>query len=245
MRSPEMKVLALFVCALCAIKAANVRADTSGMCGTNVTWSYHEPSGVLTISGEGPMTDYDMQKRAPWESCWRLITKIVVNEGVTSIGSFTFYCASNLTSLTLPEGLLAIGKYAFYGCESLVSVKIPASLTDFGPYSFSNCNKLTSINVESASENFKSVDGFVMDKNLTKVVQYPGGKVGTCRLPNSTVLIGNGAFEGCIYLESVVIPDGMKTIADGAFSGCLRLTSINIPSSVRSLGAVHFMIAKV
>lgn len=36
----------------------------SGKCGENVTWSYE--NGTLTISGSGPMEDYDRSEK-PWE----------------------------------------------------------------------------------------------------------------------------------------------------------------------------------
>ena len=47
--------------------------------------------------------------------------------------------------------------------------------------------------------------------------------------------IGEGAFEGCLKLKSVVIGNCVTTIGNKAFSGCSSLTSITIPNSVTSI----------
>ena len=48
-------------------------------------------------------------------------------------------------------------------------------------------------------------------------------------------IIKTKAFEGCISLTSVTIPDSVTTIEGSAFSGCSSLTSITIPDSVTSI----------
>jgi len=47
--------------------------------------------------------------------------------------------------------------------------------------------------------------------------------------------IGENAFQRCISLESVTIPDSVTSIGRHAFSSCSRLTSIRIPESVTSI----------
>ncbi|MDE5798341.1 MAG: leucine-rich repeat domain-containing protein, partial [Treponemataceae bacterium] len=48
--------------------------------------------------------------------------------------------------------------------------------------------------------------------------------------------IGNGAFEGCTSLTSVIIPDGVTSIGSSTFEGCTNLTSVTIPGSVTEIG---------
>ena len=54
-------------------------------------------------------------------------------------------------------------------------------------------------------------------------------------IPNSVTSIGDWAFYRCTSLTSVVIPDGVKSIGYQAFLGCTELTSITIPNSVTSI----------
>ena len=49
-----------------------------------------------------------------------------------------------------------------------------------------------------------------------------------------------GAFEGCISLTSVTIPDSVTAIRVRAFALCYSLTSITIPDSVTSIGKSAF-----
>ncbi|MCQ2204091.1 MAG: leucine-rich repeat domain-containing protein [Bacteroidales bacterium] len=65
------------------------KTDTSGTCGENLTWNYDESTRVLTISGTGAMDDYEPEK-APWSALVDKIFTVVVEEGVTKIGSNAF-----------------------------------------------------------------------------------------------------------------------------------------------------------
>ena len=52
--------------------------------------------------------------------------------------------------------------------------------------------------------------------------------------------IGWEAFEGCISLTSVTIPDSVTSIDWGAFLDCTSLTSVTIPDSVISINSSAF-----
>ena len=56
----------------------------------------------------------------------------------------------------------------------------------------------------------------------------------------SVTTIGNYAFDRCIGLTSVTIPNSVTTIGTSAFSGCTGLTSVTIPNSVTSIGSSAF-----
>ena len=118
----------------------------SGSCGENVTWTL-TADGTLTISGTGAMTDYTYDSRSPWYSCRTYIKRVVMQQGVTSIGDHAFWDCSGLTSVTIPDGVTSIGDSAFSGCAALTSVEIPNGVTAIGGSTFSNCIRLAKVTI--------------------------------------------------------------------------------------------------
>jgi hypothetical protein len=57
---------------------------------------------------------------------------------------------------------------------------------------------------------------------------------------NSVASIGDGAFDSCIGLHGVTIPDSVKRIGGSAFSFCANLTSITLGTSVTNVGDYAF-----
>ena len=62
------------------------------------------------------------------------ITKLVIPDGVTSIGDYAFSCCDGLTSVTIPNSVTSIGAQAFDNCQRLTSIrslaKIPFRIED-------------------------------------------------------------------------------------------------------------------
>ncbi len=52
--------------------------------------------------------------------------------------------------------------------------------------------------------------------------------------------IGDRAFEGCIQLQDVDLPEGVIAVGDGAFSGCAALRSVSLPRGLETLGKDAF-----
>ena len=55
-------------------------------------------------------------------------------------------------------------------------------------------------------------------------------------IPNSVTSIDSYAFNICKSLTSINIPDGVTSISNSTFGNCQSLTSINIPNGVTSIG---------
>lgn len=102
--------------------------STSGKCGDNLTWALDD-SGVLTISGIGEM--YNMyQVEQKWDNL--KIKKVIMKDGVTSIGEGAFSFTPYLSSVSIPSSVTSIGAEAFYECFSLKSITIPQNVASIG-----------------------------------------------------------------------------------------------------------------
>ena len=213
-------------------------ATSSGYCGDptvnggeDVTW---EVDGTtITISGTGAMADYDdYSNMAPWLDTYaEEITDIVIESGVTTIGSYAFKGCYYATSISIPTSVTTIGSYAFDDCNDVTSISIPAGVMTIGSSAFENCYKVESISIPASVTS-------IGEKAFYYCGQYTHPTV-TIASGSNLETIGNSAFENC-PMASFTIPDGVKTIGTKAFRYCSGLTSMNIPASVTSIGENAF-----
>ena len=216
----------------------------------NLTWKLYE-DGTLNISGTGAMKDYDYDNN-PSPACNNSnVKKVVIEDGVTSIGNSAFDNCRNLTSITIPDSVSSIGNFVFYGCVSLTSITIPDGVTSIGDSSFSNCTSLTSITIpdsvtsigEAAFRDCTSLTSITIPDSITSIESttfYDCTSLTSITIPNSVTSIGNWAFSYCSSLTSITIPSSVTSIGDSAFRGCTSLTSITIPDSITSIGDSAF-----
>ena len=116
--------------------------DYSGSCGENLTWTYDPETKTLTITGTGDMTDWPDGSEAPWAEFADEIEKVVIEEGVTSIGDNAFKDCTSLTEAEIPDTVTEIGNSAFEGCESLTEIEIPENVETIGENAFKGCTAL-------------------------------------------------------------------------------------------------------
>ena len=215
----------------------------------DLTWKLYE-DGTLNISGTGAMKDYSYDSPATRKK--DNVKKVVIEDGVTSIGAYAFYNCSSLTDITISGSVTSIGKSAFYNCSSLTDITIPGSVTSIGEIAFSWCSNLTSIEIPSSVTSIGE-SAFSSTPWLTNKRQENGSLVivngilidgrtcsGEVTIPDGVTNIGNRAFQDCTDLTSVVIPEGVTSIGEFVFQNCTGLTSITIPDGVTSIGMTAF-----
>lgn len=71
--------------------------------------------------------------------------KVIISNGVESIGDFAFASCSKLSEIDIPDSITTIGKWAFALCSSLSKITIPDSVTSIGEGAFINCTSLKTI----------------------------------------------------------------------------------------------------
>lgn len=155
-----------------------------GANGDNVTWKLLS-NGNLTISGNGAIADN-------YSKFGKLyIRNVIIESGVTTIGSWAFARCDDLESIEIPDTVTNIGDSAFSGCSSLKAVSLPAGVTNIGTAAFFNCKSLESIVIPDGITSIAELT-FCGCKNLTNV-----------SIKKSVTYVGKKAFDGCTRLALV------------------------------------------
>jgi len=226
-------------------------ASASGICGDYANWTLNLDTGVLTVSGAGRMTDYQNNGYAPWYDYKDAVRRIVIGEGITSVGDCTFWAFSNVQEVVLPEGLTRIGNHAFTACTNLEKINIPESLTYIGDYAFNSCKRLSTITIPDGATYLgkyafhfcTGLTSVTIPESITEILSYTFYEcrsLTNVRIPDSVTAIGGYAFRYCKSLTEIVIPEGVTSISRETFYGCENLASITIPCSVTEIMAYAF-----
>ena len=156
--------IVMIVSSVPLVFAADIVANGEcGANGNNATWTL-DSDGVLTISGTGAIANYSWwsTERAPWRDYRKTdIKKIVVEEGITTIGRYAFYECAAVTEVSVADSVTTLVGRAFSGCTSLKELVIPAGVTDAG-LNYDTCTSLERI-VFLGKVNFD--DSYVFDGN--------------------------------------------------------------------------------
>ena len=203
-----------------------------GSCGSNITWSFDDQSGTLTISGIGQMSF----KSAPWSSYSNDIKTVVIGEGVTAIAGYAFCDCYNLEEISLPNTLCSIDQYAFASCRNLKKVEIPAAVTSIGMHALIGCSSLERVYVDENNNAYCTDDsGILFDKAMTTLLLCPQQYEGSYTVPDGVESIGDRAFESVTGLTEIILPDSVLSIGNATFSNC-RITDIVLPEKLQSIG---------
>lgn len=209
-----LAVIMLFSALPFAVGAADTAS--SGQCGDNVYWTL-DSEGTLTISGEGDMWDYSCYSMTgnsdyelppyihldEWGDVVETITNIVIEDGVTSIGSCAFYGCCRINNVEIPKSVTSIGDYAFYTCFGIKNADIPNNVTYIGNNAFDNCGFET-IDIPGSVKNIGN-EAFADNNSLKKVILEDG-------ISN----IGEKCFYRCRGIRNIIIPKSVSSIGNKA-----------------------------
>ena len=171
--------------------------------------------GCLTISGNDDMPDYT-DKTSPFYGRTD-ISQIIIEDGVTSIGSYVFQGMDGLMSITIPDSVTKINAHAFDGNNSMVYIRA-IGVTKIEDAAFKNCKNFS----------FELPGGL---KTIGKEAFYGCSSIGDTNIPNSVGSVGQNAFAKC-GMSNATWPEGTAVITEGAFADCQNLKTVTIPYTV-------------
>lgn len=113
-------------------------------------------NGTLTISGEGAMADLTAAEISIGVEKWphyypyrELVERIVIEDGVTEIGDYTFSDFDHVETVQIPDSVTRIGEGAF-SYTPLTEVAIPESVKIIETMAFMACSALKEVTVLNA-----------------------------------------------------------------------------------------------
>ncbi len=114
----------------------------AGTCGESVSWTLYG-DGTLELTGEGATGSYNSTNIAPWGEYRSDIKRVVIQEGITQIGSQAFALCINLEQVKCPDSLTAISSNAFIKDQKLTLIEFGSQLEEIGRYAFSGTKVAT------------------------------------------------------------------------------------------------------
>ena len=103
----------------------------SGKCGDEAYWDLDTISGVLMISGNGPMYNYKSTS-LPWRKYAQYITSAQVQEGITHLSAYAFENIRTLLNVHLPSTLETMGDMSFYCATNIGTITCDAIIPPTG-----------------------------------------------------------------------------------------------------------------
>ncbi len=195
------------------VKAAgNANIQCVFKCGANVT-GVLDITGTLTLTGTGSTYEggsennwinsfwYGDKDKDGFETYQERINRVVIGDGITSIGNYLFRACSSLNSVTIGKDVQTIGKYAFRDCDMLTSINIPGNVQVIDEYAF----YYSGLNDVRLNKGLQYINKGAFEKT----------KITAVTIPENTINIEKCAFGDTV--KNITISKGVSAIQAYAF----------------------------
>ena len=225
------------ICQYCDDSYTDSKTYATGSVGLEYTVS----GEMCTITGIGTATDTELY-----------IPAYIEGYRVSAIETKAFQENDVITKVVIAEGVVTIGARAFKGCTKLQEITIPASATNLGTQIIFDCDFLKTVywNVSKRDMNnnleVKSVEKIVFGgKKVASYVCSDNKYVKEVILTENVKEIESDAFANCTNLVSVSIEGNLDTIEGNAFWRCSKLENITITGVEEIEGSVFHSCASL
>ena len=228
---------------------------------SDLTWSL-DCNGVFTLFGSGEMNYNFSNDYQPWYNYLDVIKEVVIPDGVTEIGSYSFSNCINLTNIKFPGSIEEIGYGAFENCSGLASITCEAMTPPYINSSvFENVDKSIPLYVPvGAVEAYKAAHGWNKFTNIIGICVPLSGSCGaegdnvkwSLGCDSVLTITGTGAmadyedytdvpwFDSRESIKEVKIEEGVTNIGDFAFTYGTNIESVDLPGTITKIGRNAF-----
>lgn len=235
--------------------------SSNNFCGPNITYSFNEQTGELTLSGTGrtfdyynPDNDFDYDEpintiKSPWNGVF--VKSVIIGEGITRLGDGLFEKCFHINTVEFPKTLKEIGINTFHKCEELKYISLPDSVEIIDNNAFEECTELQTVNMSqnikrvgtdafkntAIEQRSKSLDSFCIDSVFLKNNSCET----KIKINSGITVVADNAFynhelagiTNDSYPQEVILPNSLISIGSGAFWGCSALEKINFGKSLK------------
>ena len=196
---------------LMLLAAPKAQAEPKKLNST-ITWEIVD--STLYITGTGKMPSYQLNSHWPWKEAdvAEKVARIVIGEGITEVGSYSFYTPFDVRPVNLRE-TVADGDTKdlaeIVNMKNVRSVSLPSTLKKIGHHAFQRM-PITNIDIP---ESVTSIDNSAFTNTALQYV----------RLPHGLTRLGHSVFEGCHNLRIVDFNYAIVKLGTGALFDCESL----------------------
>ncbi len=199
---------------------------------------------IVMETEKGTLT-FEVHDKEVWlthysgEDTYLEIPSSVEGHPVTRICEGAVVSAYSLRELVIPEGVRYMEYHAVSYTPDLTSLTLPSTLEEVGRAPIGSAEKLEQILVSGKSKAVCDKDGVLFSADGKTLIRYPESRGRFYTVPEGTERIDYEAFYDADLYE-IEFPETLKRIANYAFEGCLSLDSIVLPDSLEQIGAGAF-----
>lgn len=102
----------------------------------NIDYYFDEKTSALHITGNGKMDDFENEYSSPWRTYAQVAKKVVIEDGVTSVGANSFAGFNYLNDVQLADSVTSVGNSAFASCPNLKELTLSPNVTSIADTSF-------------------------------------------------------------------------------------------------------------
>lgn len=250
------KLFCLFMTALLSVIGTSAYAQNVVIDGLNYSLDSEKRTAELAVQNKADVVgDIVISSSITWEGvvytvestadnsfmgCEQM-TSIVLPNTLRRLGKSTFWNCSALTFCIIPDNTIdTIPYYALAG-TALTEFRIPEGVVYLEKNSFDTMTKLERVYLPNSVQEVSpyAFDSGTSDRlkepiyNNRLFVRMPREYSGKYTIPSGIEVICGKAFEGCLNITSLTIPEGVKRIeVCGLRFGRGKITQIDLPASV-------------
>ncbi len=211
-------------------------------------YAFSECDKIIDISM--PNTIKTIENNA-FEYCSSL-EKVTIPNSTIFIGDYAFFYCIKLKNIVIPKSVEYIGEFPFGECKSLKNIYCCGDNSNnwheyWNSDLFIDKPKIQTYYNYKNNNNYKNFDYIVqsVDGIDNVVITNYNGVEKDINIPDNidgiiVTEIGNRAFEYCVEIENVYIPNSVLILGDQIFLNCTNLQNVIIPKSVIKVGSYIF-----